>query len=286
MKQIESLHSELKAVYDAGGSPADKILDLALLCVEKLRSIDSTKYSHAGGKPYIVFTDGSEISRPIRSDLFIDDSGAMLDAWNELVDAISPNNLMIDLPREKINSVIYTASIGFASVYDIWKKSSRKTPGTHFEVLLGTLLSLVLPDFARSKFISIPGQVENVSTDIVFGTDRGGIVIPAKITTRERIVQPYAHQRILDSVFPPGSYESVLLCISETQRDDKTQSVKEICVPGTIKLFQAHLSRLNSIYYLDPPLRYMENDITSLLKVSDHGKFFGEDLAVLARPLR
>jgi len=76
------------------------------------------------------------------------------------------------------------------------------------------------------------------------------------------------------------------MCVSETQRDDKSQSVKEICVPGTIRLFQAHLASLNSIYYLDPPLRYLEPDITNLLMVSDHGQFFREDLALIAKPLR
>jgi hypothetical protein len=286
MRQIESLHAELKRAYDAGQSPVDKLLDLALLCIEKLISVDIVRYSHAGGKSYFVFTDGREISRPIRSDLFIDDPEAMLDAWNEMLMAVLTDDMIIDLAPNRINSTIYTVIISFASVYDIWKKTSRKTPGTHFEVLLGSILSFVMPDFVRTKFISIPGQAENVSTDIVLGTDKGGIVIPAKITTRERIVQPYAHQRILDSVFPVGSYKSVLLCVSETQRDDKSQTVKDICVPGTIKLFQAHLSSLNSIYYLDPPLRYLEEDITSLLTVSDYGKFFREDLASIAKPLR
>jgi hypothetical protein len=286
MKTIESLHKELKDIYDAGGAPADKILSLALLCIDKLSKIDKNDYIHLGGKKYFVFSDGKEISRPVRSDLYIDTPESLEDAWRGMIKEIMASDILINLPSNQINSILYTVAISFASVYDIWKKSSRKTPGTHFEVLLGSLISLLLPDFVRTKFIAIPGQSESVSTDIVFGTDRGGIVIPAKITTRERIVQPYAHQRILDSVFPVGSYQSVLMCVSETQRDEKTLSVKEICVPGTIRLFQAHLASLNSIYYLDPPLRYLEPDITSLLTVSDHGQFFRQDLASIAKPLR
>lgn len=286
MKAIEDLHKDIKKQYDAGRSPIDKILSLSGLCIEILESIDRASYLHAGGKSYFVFTDGKEVSRPVRSDLYIADFSSLENAWLRMINAIRPEDMIIALSSSEINKVIYTAAIGFAAVYDIWKKSSRKTPGTHFEVLLGSLISSVLPDFARTKFISIPGQIESVSTDIVFGTDRGGIVIPAKITTRERIVQPYAHQRILDSVFPLGSYESVLMCVSETQRDDKTRSVNEICVPGTIRLFQAHLSKLRSIYYLDPPARYLEEDITQLVTVSDHGQFFSRDLALLAMPLR
>jgi hypothetical protein len=286
MKAIEDLHRDIKRQYDAGRSPIDQIFALAALCIEMLESIDRLNYLHAGEKSYFVFTDGKEVSRPVRSDLYIADFSSLENAWLKMINAIRPEDMTISLSSSEINRVIYTAVIGFASAYDIWKKSSRKTPGTHFEVLLGSLISSVLPDFARTKFISIPGQSESVSTDIVFGTDRGGIVIPAKITTRERIVQPYAHQRILDSVFPVGSYQSVLMCVSETQRDDKTQSVNEICVPGTIRLFQAHLSKLRSIYYLDPPARYLEKDIAQLLTVSDHGQFFSRDLALLAMPLR
>jgi hypothetical protein len=286
MKAIEDLHKDIKRQYDAGRSPLDQILALAVLCVEMLQGIDRANYLHAAGKSYFVFTDGKEVTRPVRSDLYIADFASLEDAWLKMINAIRPEDMTISLSSAEINRVIYTAAIGFAAAYDVWKKSSRKTPGTQFEVLLGSLISCVLPDFTRTKFISIPGQSESVSTDIVFGTDRGGIVIPAKITTRERIVQPYAHQRILDSVFPVGSYQSVLMCVSETQRDDKTQSVNEICVPGTIRLFQAHLSKLNSIYYLDPPARYLEEDITRLLRVSDHGQFFSKDLALLAMPLR
>lgn len=286
MKAIEELHKAIKRQYDAGRSPIDQILALAVLCIEMLEGIDKANYLHAGGKSYFVFTDGKEVSRPVRSDLYIADFSSLEDAWLKMINAIRPEDMIISLSGAEINRVIYTAAVSFAAAYAVWKKSSRKTPGTHFEVLLGSLISAVLPDFARTKFISIPGQNESVSTDIVFGTDRGGIVIPVKITTRERIVQPYAHQRILDSVFPVGAYQSVLMCVSETQRDDKTQSVNEICVPGTIRLFQAHLSKLTSIYYLDPPARYLEKDITQLLRVSDHGQFFSRDLALLAMPLR
>jgi hypothetical protein len=286
MRIIEQLHGEVKKSYDTGGSPVKQILDLAILCIERLNRVDRADYQHGGGKSYFAFTDGRELSRPIRSDLFLDKPDDIVRVWNEMLEAINPDQMKCLLHENWINSVLYTAVIGFAACFDIWKKSSRKTPGTHFEVILGSLISQFLPDFVRTKFIRIPGQIESVSTDIVFGTDRGGIVIPAKITTRERIVQPFAHQRILDSVFPIGSYQSVLLCVSETQRDNKTGHVKDICVPGTIRLFQAHLSRLNAIYYLDPPSRYLQSDITDLLIVSDYGQFFREDLALLAMPLR
>jgi hypothetical protein len=106
------------------------------------------------------------------------------------------------------------------------------------------------------------------------------IVFPVKITTRERIVQPFAHQRILDSVFGEGQYKSVLVCVSETQRD-KENNVKEICVPGTIRLFQKHLARLSGIYYLDPPERYLNADLQEVISVGTLGQLLTSTLPEL-----
>src|SRR5690606_14225136 len=129
--------------------------------------------------------------------------------------------------------------------YDLWQRRSRKTPGTFFEVLMASLLQQMLPRAAFSKHIPLAALLRDrdaaegatetetdaveeaegeddgrssVSTDLVIGTpDRpGGVVVPLKITTRERIVQPFAHQRILDSAFGEGVYRSLLVCISET----------------------------------------------------------------------
>ncbi|MCR6643378.1 MAG: hypothetical protein NVV62_01965 [Terricaulis sp.] len=118
-----------------------------------------------------------------------------------------------------------------------------------------------------------------VSTDLVItnpSTDRAAI-IPLKITTRERIVQPFAHQRIVDSAFP-GRYASFIACISEVQRDDKTQTVKQVCVPGTVALFQKHLAKIQGLYYCDIPVRYAAADFQQVLPVQSFHKLL-EDVS-------
>ena len=152
--------------------------------------------------------------------------------------------------------------------------------------MLGSLLAAVLPEHKRVKHIPLAGleddpSGESVSTDIVFqkGTEQAGLVIPAKITTRERIVQVYAHQRILDSVYP-GAYKTTLIAVSETQRQARG-GVNDICVPGTLKLFQRHLAPISGIYYIDPPARYLSPDLTRIVKVSDLQTLLREDLVVL-----
>lgn len=116
----------------------------------------------------------------------------------------------------------------------------------------------------------------SVATDLVIARPdcERRIVIPLKITTRERIVQPFAHQRILDSAFGKGLYNSFLTCVSETQLDHKTQSVKQVCVPGTVKLFQRHLGQISGLYYCDVPQRYAADDMAAYLPVKEIGEIF------------
>ena len=107
-----------------------------------------------------------------------------------------------------------------------------------------------------------------------------GLVVPVKITTRERIVQPFAHQRILDSVFGEHRFRSVLVCVSEMQRK-RDEGANAICVPGTIRLYQRHLAALSGLYYLDPPHRYLQPDVTAHVAVRTLGCLLADDLPSL-----
>jgi hypothetical protein len=120
------------------------------------------------------------------------------------------------------------------------------------------------------------GGAASVATDLVlkWPNQSGGIVVPFKITTRERIVQPFAHQRILNSAFGEDAYRSLLVCISETQLDEKKRAVKQVCVPGTVKLFQKYLAPLDGLYYCDIPQRYSARDMQNVIPVRSLGQFF------------
>ncbi len=279
---ILSEHKKLKKSYDQGESPLLELRNISIECIEKLNEeLDFVQYGRADEKEYIVYFNQHNKSRPVNKNLFINDSSLFEKQWNLFLESIDSEKHSCEMEVEEINRVIYSSIISFSVCFDVWKPKSRKTPGTHFEVLLGSVLKQFLLEYSREKFVSLPRQEEKVSTDIVFDLNGAGIVIPAKITTRERIVQPYAHQRILDSIFGEGRYKSILLCVSETQREDDKKIVNDICVPGTLKLFQEHLSKLSGLYYLDPPNRYMRKDIAGLITVGDYGKLLKIDLANL-----
>ena len=284
MQGLSAVHVAAKRRYDAGQCPTDLVGQAAAYAIAKLGSTAKAQpQAKKYGKDYWVFKSGRVLSRPYLPSLFIDDPTEFSKRWAAIEKAIDPKKHTIGKLYREVDSVLYSAITAYSVCFDLWNASARKTPGTFFEILFGSLTGRILPEYERTKFIAIPNQIESVSTDIVFKARKNrdrGLVFPVKITTRERIVQPFAHQRILDSVFGAGAYRSVLICASELQRD-KEEDINEICVPGTIRLFQAHLAPLTGIYYLDPPSRYLQTDITEMVPVGSVGQLLTTILPTL-----
>lgn len=299
LRHIDIAFPDAKQRYDRGidGMAACwEVTRRCLLAIADNAIVD--RYGPYAGKPpvdYVVATSGKAISRPFRIDLCELDPAAF-DALTKEFDVSIGNQLV---PRnDLIDRIVYTSVTAFSVAYDLWRPGSRKTPGTFFEVLIGSMARGIFPQYTLSKHIPIKdisikddasaesggGRGESVSTDLVITNPQTGMsaVVPLKITTRERIVQPFAHQRILDSAYP-GRYASFITCISEVQRDEKTQSVKQICVPGTVALFQKHLSKVNGLYYCDIPQRYGNEDFKKVMPVKSFSCLFTDVAAHLAK---
>lgn len=264
-------------------------------------------YSGRPAVPYNVFSVGSVVSRPVRPDIYLANPEQLAECFEAFVENLrSGAEGWREAEVWLANSVVYTSVLSVACCYDLWQRGSRKTPGTVFEILMAALLKEALPLAAFSKHIPLTALLEDadvaaasaenvdaeeegdgpgsVSTDLVVkpsADSERGIVVPLKITTRERIVQPFAHQRILDSAFGQGAFQSLLVCISETQLDEKTKSVKQVCVPGTVKLFQKYLAPLSGLYYCDVPQRYAAADMQRTVPVRTVGEFFADAAKLL-----
>ncbi len=298
-----------KAVNDRGELALVDCLAVAASCLAKLEAEAHLghfgDFSRKDPVSYSVATSDDGISRPFRPELFVaapDEFEARAAAF---LKSLGPNGA-IDPPE--FDSIIYTAVTAFSLCVDIWKPKSRKTPGTFFEVLIASAARHHFPDYVLTKHVPI-GDVaidevvdalvdtdevqedatefsaNSVSTDLVISNPvtKRGAVVPLKITTRERIVQPFAHQRILSSAYP-DRYASFIACISEVQRDDKTQTVKQICVPGTVALFQKHLASINGLYYCDIPRRYAQADFSKIIAVQPFHRLFLDIGDYLAAP--
>jgi hypothetical protein len=299
MDKLDKDFKAAKKLYDGGSNPLVQLWEITLYCLRKLSDeATSREQGKIDNKRYYVYEAKGGISRPYFRDLFITSEDHFTRTWDLIIKNIDSKKHLINFPPNGIDSVLYTSSMAFAMCYDIWKNSSRKTPGTYLEVLLGSLMGMILPDYKRTKHVPLPiknveegsedNNEESVSTDIVFEKKMQtgevfGLVIPVKITTRERIVQPFAHQRILDGVFGPARFNSILICISEMQLDKKNNKVNEICVPGTIRLFQKYLAQLVGIFYFDPPVRYLQDDVREVILIGSVGELFTNHLPKLSK---
>ena len=169
----------------------------------------------------------------------------------------------------RFDKLIYTNIMSYCVYCDLWKGRDIKTPGTYFEVLIRVLMSHFYPGVEIStKGIPVPDSAkEKITTDMILSSPNSekALVIPAKITTRERVVQAFAHQFLLQKLFHE-KYRSVLVCVSEMQRD-RENNVKETCVPNTVTLYQTHLTELIGMLYLDPPERYQHESVTSRIPI-------------------
>jgi len=332
MDQMLAQYRKTKKKYDSNKDALEDIKLVAVACIEKIQGVKSETWPSPLGKSYTIFSEGKKLSRPFLTNQIVtaDDFEKL---WDALLKSADRERGAFTLPEEQVTKTLYNAIVPFCVCFDIWKTASRKTPGTFFEVVLGSLLGLIVPVSAtRTKHIPLPnnaieavaavgknaklmdipekelfledegesilieqndveeidtqkGEISQVATDIVFDFNGKGIVIPAKITTRERIVQPFAHQRILDGVFGNGRYTSLITCVSETQRADDKRRVNEICVPGTIALFQKHLAKVGGIYYLDPPDRYLTLGHQEIVPVDSLGALLTSNFATIIKRL-
>jgi hypothetical protein len=225
---------------------------------------------------YVTYgdSDTGNWSRPIRSDLIANSDDEFKADWTSMVAGLTAASPDINTT----NRALYTCIQMFASAYDLCKRGSRKTPGTLLEVVIGTLLSqrLKLP---RLKQISLEVEREPVTvpTDIYFESKR--LAIAVKMSTRDRIIQPFGHQLLLNRITQSLNLRpiaSVLCAVGEVQlgsQNGKGKPCYAVCVPRQVTLYQKHVAQLSGLFYLDPPARYLELHTRGVIEVSTIGAF-------------
>jgi len=162
-----------------------------------------------------------------------------------------------DEPDDTVRATYSIAYSVFAAhdVHDVGRKASA----TFFEILIGHIVSRAIGVPPRKK-VRIPESGADLPTDYIFdpGPHSRKIHLPIKTSTRERAVQAWVHQLVLERIFGAGQYRGVLVVASETKRDARTGEVFEICVPRQLQLFQARVAERSRVYYLDAPRVYLD----------------------------
>lgn len=213
--------------------------------------------SKVPGKNYFSFVGKSGLrSRPINSELF---STSVLTTSETFLDILSGNRHAYS--SGDITKAVYTASIACCAAIDVISKSDRKTQGTLFEWLCAALVQAAL-DVVPTRSLDVLNLdlKGKLPTDFIFdlGIEKPKFHLPVKTSTRERIIQVWAHQRVLDGVYGTGRFLAMPFILTETKLDLKTLAVTEICLPWQWRLYQMHIANLWNVCYLDVPVEYLK----------------------------
>ncbi len=224
---------------------------MAIAARQMLQEVERVQLtSHVAAKRYFGFR-GKGQSRPVNESLYVEgdnEFGRLLPAFQKGFRG---------LPADGVVRSTYTIASSIFAANDVYGVG-RKASATFFEILIGHVVARALKVSPRKK-VRIPESGAGLPTDYVFdpGRDSRKIHLPIKTSTRERAVQAWVHQLVLDRIFGMGVYKGVLVVSAETKRDARTGEVIEICVPKQFQMFQSRVAEISRIYYLDPPQVYL-----------------------------
>lgn len=254
-RQLAAQYARLKATPPnqlASEAVAVLLSEMALRARRILADTERVQlFSPTTGKPYFSFR-GAEQTRPINADLYAEDE---LD-FEQLLAAFL-NGFAESRPEEIVRAT-YSLAFSVFAANDV-NSIGRKASATFFENLIGHIVARCIGFPPRNK-VRTPETGADLPTDYVFdpGERSRKLHLPIKISTRERVVQAWVHQLVLARIFGDGVYRGVLVVGTETKRDTRTGEVIEICIPGQLQLFQARVTEMTRVYYLDPPAPYLE----------------------------
>ena len=184
-------HSSILAMIEAadtGLSKCERLLLTSAIC----------------GKAYFALEGGSGLrSRPINSSLF----ASLQDSAKIFLEILKGNRR--EHSSEAITVAVYTVSVACCAAIDVISKSDRKTQGTLFEWLCAALIQATLKVCpTRSLEVLNLDLRGKLPTDFIFdmGSEKPKFHLPVKTSTRERIIQVWAHQRVLDGVYGAGRF--------------------------------------------------------------------------------
>jgi hypothetical protein len=233
--------------------------------------------SKVSNKAYFTFTNGTVIARPANKRLFIRSIRTIKTLKDWLADRIN---------SEGFSMLSYTAALAPCLAMEIFDRQNKKGPATYFECYIGHLFAKTV-GVNPTKAVRLPIQNRDVLMTMDFLIDVGSghrkIHLPVKMSTRERVVQAWAHQRLLESAYGEDVYSGIMVLFSETKLDSRSLEVVEICVPDQWLAYQTYLAQMDRIYYFDMPERYRNLSALypSVIAIKPFGEFFKEKEAVL-----
>lgn len=286
MPDLKSLYRALNKLSKADlGAPAitDAIIEMSNQALLELGQIAKLNIiSSIPEKEYFVFDKEGKYSRPINRALFLD---SLPDNFIASYSAFNWDGI----DRPLLQRCLYTVAMSYCASADILGRGDKITPSIFFEIFIGNI-------FAREFAVNPSTQVEipiqgvptTLPTDFIFqpANQHLKIHLPIKLSTRERSVQAWAHQRVLEGIFGVGQFKGVMVIMAETNFQSEELSVVEVCLPDQWRIYQMFISQMARIYYLDLPKKYEELPGTfPHIQVKPFSAFFDEKNHILNPPV-
>jgi hypothetical protein len=273
----QSPYKDLKLATKSDAASRDTTQLLIHLVHQSLDELEGYKREpliplNVQGKEYFAFVRGNKMSRPVSAGLFD------LDLCREHLQDFASESYQ-RMARHRLEKFLYTLAMSFCCANDMRTSGDKKTPATFFECFVANIFSRelgVLPT-RKAEVLNLDMHA-TLPTDYLFnlGPNKAKIHLPVKISTRERVVQVWAHQRVLDGVYGVGRFQGILVVITETNLV-RGGRVTEVCLPDQWKVYQMFISQLKRVYYLDLPAKYASlSKIYPFLQVKSFAEFFAE----------
>lgn len=227
--------------------------------------------SKVPNKTYISYRTDGAVARPANKALFEPDLAAFDALWADWEKAA--------ISKPDLLRLLYTAALAPCLGMELFDKQNKKGPATFFECFIGNLVSTQLKrEPTRNARLKIGDAALRLTMDFLFDPvgDTPGLHVPVKMSTRERVVQAWSHQRLLDAAYGDGRYQGLMILFSETKLDSRNLEVVEICVPDQWLAYQTYLAKMDNIYYFDLPDRYAKMALAypDIMKVATVEQYF------------
>lgn len=278
---LEPSYAELSRIAGSAGLSDPDVSEALIQCVGTSLELLATKpraelVSNVPGKEYFTFTNTSprRVSRGINTALFLDDIDEVLNTLTKVINGEKPAD-----PVE-LHQALYTAAISYPAGTDVSKDGDKKSPGTFLENLVGHLVASTFGVSPTKSVVAPTLDIEvSLPTDFVFdlGPTKSRIHLPVKASTRERVIQVWAHQRVLDGMHGVNRFRGLLVVLAETNRQSASNSITEVCLPRQWMAYQMYIAQLHRVYYFDVPEKYRAlRDQYPFLEVKPFADFFYE----------
>lgn len=273
--------------------------DIALRVLNYLPNILSGSEEKSGYIIYYSTIAGTKkFVRPISKRLFINDSNEFnvkLAFFSQILEKLKSRNSTFSIEEKfLIDSILYTIqqSIGAGLDLLVDQNSARKHVGNRFEELIKAVFTEIgIPNkrtVLRIPYETDEGQKNYVcENDLILSSNTevlnqktihpSEVVVSVKTTSKDRIGKMFIDKILLER-FVGTELKVIGIFLNDVQRKEGN-NISFTLVSGLFMVYNKFLTRLQGVYYLDPPPNALKSPYNQHIKV--FSELITEDVHIL-----